>query len=77
MTAKVLPFTGLTRLDLDPDLILSEAQGKLEGAVVMGYDKEGNLYFASSYADGGTIMWLMELSKHFMLKELDEMEDDE
>lgn len=70
--SKVIPFTGITRLDIEPDLVLEGAKGKLEGVVVMGFDLEGNEYFASSYADGGTALWLAERMK----KRLLEMDDD-
>jgi hypothetical protein len=70
--SKVIPFTGITRLDLPPDRVLEGAKGKLEGVVIMGYDLEGNEYFASSYADGGTVLWLAERMKARLL----EMHDD-
>ena len=58
----------VTRLDLDPKRVLSAALDKeLSGVFVMGFDKEGEVYFASSYADGGTVMWLMELAKRRLL----------
>lgn len=64
--AKVIPFTGITRLDLPADRILEGAAGKLEG-VVIGYDHEGEMYAASSYADGGTVLWLLEKCKRSLL----------
>lgn len=70
--SKVIPFTGITRLDLPPDRILDGAKGKLEGVVVMGWDHEGNEYFASSYADGGTVLWLAERMKKMLLEAKDE-----
>lgn len=39
---------GETRIDLDPDLILSEAVGKLTEVVIAGYEPDGNFYFAST-----------------------------
>ena len=33
----------------------------------MGYTKEGDIYFSSSYADGGTVLWLMEICKKMLL----------
>lgn len=67
MTAKVIQFTGITKLDLDPDMILEANKGKLAGVVIMGWDDEGNEVFASSYADGGTVLWLMERCKQRLL----------
>ncbi len=66
--AKVIPFKGITKLDLDPDTILENNKGKLEGVVIMGWDKNGNEYFASSYADGGTVLWLVERLKKALLE---------
>ncbi len=70
--AKVIPFNGITKLDLDPDTILENNKGKLEGVVIMGWDKNGNEYFASSYADGGTVLWLVERLKKALLEIGDE-----
>ena len=61
--SKVIPFSGITTLDLPPDQILEAAAGKMEGVVIMGWDAQGEEYFASSYADGGTVLWLLERLK--------------
>lgn len=68
MTAKVIPFTGITRLDLDPDVILEGNKGLLGGVVIMGWGKDGEEVFASSYADGGTVLWLLERCKTRLLE---------
>lgn len=67
MSAKIINYPGITRLDLAPDHILEAAAGKLEGVVVIGYTTDGEEYFASSYADGGTVLWLLERCKHELL----------
>lgn len=73
MTAKVIPFGGITRLDLPPERILDQAkEAGLEGVVVLGYDKDGNEYAASSYADGGTVLWLLERTKIRLLAVVDD-----
>lgn len=54
---------NVTQLDLPPDRLLEAALGKLEGVVIVGYDKQGAEYFASSYADGGDVLWLLEKAK--------------
>lgn len=61
--SNVIQFRGITRLNLDPDLTLENTKGKLKGFVIMGYDTEGEEYFASTYADGGDVLWLMERMK--------------
>lgn len=64
----IVTFTGITKLDLPPDRLLEAAVGQLDGVVILGYDKEGKEYFASSYADGGDVLWLMERLKKQLLE---------
>ena len=63
MTAKIIPFNGITTLDLDPDQVLEQSKGQMEGVVLLGWDKAGEMYFSSTYADGGTVLWLLEQCK--------------
>ena len=67
MTAKVIPFTGITKLGLTPDIVLENLKGKMEGFVIMGYTEDGEEYFSSTYADGGTALWLIERCKKALL----------
>ncbi len=72
--SKVVPFTGITKLDLQPDRVLEAARGEeFEGIVIMGYKADGSEYFASTYADGGDVLWLIERCK---LKLLEVADDD-
>lgn len=73
MKNNVISFRGITRLDLPPDRILKASIDKLDSVVILGYDKEGEEYFASSIADGADILWLIERAK---LKLLEVTEDD-
>jgi len=66
--SNVILFNGITKLDLDPDLVLENAKGELEGVILIGYDKDGEEYFASTYADGGDVLWLLERMKLRLLK---------
>jgi hypothetical protein len=68
----VIQFRGITRLDLDPDIVLENTKGQLAGLVICGYDKAGNEYFASTYADGGDVLWLLERMKLRLLNIGDE-----
>ncbi len=68
MTAEIMRFPGITKLDTDPDLILREAIGKMENVVVMGFDKDGNEYFAASYADGADALWHARRLEHALMK---------
>jgi len=65
---KVVNIGCITRLDMPPDRILEDAMGKLDGVVIMGFNKDGTEFFASSYADGGQVLWLMERSKLKLLR---------
>lgn len=64
---KVIELGCLTKLDIPADKVLEGAIGKMEGVVVLGWDKNDELYFASTYADGGTIIWLLEVCKKRLL----------
>lgn len=53
-----------TTLDFPAERILTKALGSdLHTAIVVGFDKDGDLYFASTTADGGTVLWLFEQAK--------------
>ena len=62
----IIQFKGLTKLDLDPDTILQNAVGVLKEVLVLGTDKEGNQYMASSSGDGKAILWHLDTG-HFAL----------
>ncbi len=65
---KVVEFTGSTRLDLPVDTILSKVKkAKLDEIIVIGFDEEGDFYFASSKGDGGDMLWLLEKAKKMLL----------
>lgn len=63
-----MPLGGVTKLDMPCDQILLGAMGKLETVIIIGYDKDGEQYFASSAADGGTCIWLLEKFKKALLE---------
>lgn len=65
---KLVYLNGLTKLDLTANRVLNAAiDEELEGVVIMGYSKDGGEYFASSYADGGTCLWLIERLKRQLI----------
>lgn len=67
----ILPV--VTTLDIPPERILSQAiAADLDRVIVVGYDQDGQEYFASSVADGGTVVWLMERAKIKLLRMVDE-----
>jgi len=69
VSATVTPIGCVTRLDLPVEQVLEAAKGKgLAGVVILGYREDGEQYFASTYADGGTVMWLLEMCKKQLLE---------
>ena len=74
MSDNVEILNMVTTLDLPPDRILEGAKGQLERVVILGYDHEGQEYFASSFSDGGTVMWLMERAKLKLMTIADDTE---
>jgi hypothetical protein len=65
----LLTLPVITSLDLPADRVLEAAKGKLKAVVILGFeqDEEGSFYFASSKADGGDILWLIENLKANLL----------
>ena len=74
----VIPLPCVTKLELPIDRILQDAMdnAELEGIVILGYRKDGNENFASTYADVGTVLWLMERLK-VMLLEIKDLTENE
>ena len=65
---EVVLMGGVTRLDLPPERVLEAAiTVGLTDAIVIGWDKEGELYFASSIAGGADVLWLLEKAKKELL----------
>ncbi len=69
--SNVIPLNNITLLDLPPDRILEKAIGEMDSVVILGYDKEGKEYFASSIKGGSDVLWLIERCKIILLN-LDE-----
>lgn len=52
-------------------VLLSADQADLKETVVIGFKKDekaDQFYFASSEADGGTVLWLLEMAKKRLLE---------
>lgn len=68
-TENIIPLGGVTKLNLPTDRVLDEAKGRCsKGVIILGYDDDGEFYFASSIADGGSVIWLMEMAKKRLLE---------
>lgn len=72
MSDKIIPLNNITRLDLPVDRVLESAKEQLSGVVILGYTTDGDEYFASTFADGGEVLWLIERSKKALLEVPDE-----
>lgn len=56
----VVDLQCITRLDIPPDRVLQRAMGVLQTAVLVGYTKSGEEFFASSVADGADAVWHLQ-----------------
>jgi uncharacterized ParB-like nuclease family protein len=70
--AKLIDFPigiheGETRLDIDPDKVLTAAVGKLNDVVIVGYEADGSFYFASTGAHGPDVLWLLKQAEQRLL----------
>lgn len=69
MSAEIIEPNFVTTLDVPPERVLRRAmEADLEKVVVIGWDKEGEEYFASSVADGGDVLWMLERAKINLLR---------
>jgi hypothetical protein len=69
----VVTFTGITPFDLPADRVLADATARgLKSVVVIGYEEDGGEFFASSIADGADVLWLLERTKHKLMKIVEE-----
>ena len=70
--AKLIDFpigldAGETRLDLDPDAVLTGAVGMLKEVVIVGYEADGSFYFSSTRANGPDVLWLLKQAEQRLL----------
>ena len=58
-----------TTMDTSVERTLYRASEKcLKSVIVMGWTEDGDIYFKSSKADGGDVLWLMENAKKSLLE---------
>lgn len=63
--SNIIPLGGVTKLPIDPDLVLEGAKGKLDIAILVGRCREtGKLWIASSEPATDTIGFWLDLAKH-------------
>jgi hypothetical protein len=72
VSAEVVELNMVTKLDLPAERVLRRAiEAGVQSVVIVGYDADGEEYFCSSIADGGTAVWLMERCKLKLLRMAD------
>lgn len=64
----VVILGAVTRLNIPPERVLTSAIGAVKDAVVIGWDKDGEFYFASSIANGPDVNWLLDLAKKKLIE---------
>lgn len=69
---EVILLDVITKLDIPVDRVIEGATGKLDQIVIMGYDKDGNEYFSSSFADSASVLWMIERMKKAVLESVDD-----
>jgi len=74
MMSEVVQFRGVTKLDLDPDTILENNKGNFKHLVLVGYGHNEEFIFGSTIADGGDVLWLLEVAKVQLLRMAGEIE---
>ena len=65
---EIVSFRGVTKLDIDPDRMLESNKGEFKHLVMFGYDHDDKFIFASTIADGGDVLWMLELAKLKLFK---------
>lgn len=69
MTYNVVGIGGVTRLDIPAERVIDEAaKADLDAVIIIGTDQDGDFYFASSQADGGDVLWWLEIAKKRLLE---------
>lgn len=65
---EVIESRIVTKLPIPVEKIIAKATAaELEEVVIIGMAKDGSFYFSSSEADGGTVLWLMEMAKRRLM----------
>ena len=72
MSNNVIPLGNITKLNIDVDTVLEGAKEQLEDCVLLGWDKDGEAYVASTLADGGDVLWLLKVGEHALMGALDD-----
>lgn len=62
-------FPGITPNDYDANIMLEAAtRAELDNVIIIGWDKNGDMFFSSSMGDGPECLWLIEKAKKSLLE---------
>ena len=76
MSDKIIPFTGETDVEINPDDILENNKGEFECVIIIGYTKQGAERLVSSTGDSALISWLLQRANKLVLESADIGEED-
>ena len=69
MADNVVELGNVTTLDLPAERVIQRAKdADLETVIVIGKDQDGDFWFASNKADGGTVLWFMEVARKRLME---------
>lgn len=68
-TGDIVEFAGDTLCDIPARKILDNAPDDLSECIVLGWDTDGSLYFASTTSDPASMLWLLESGKKSLFEE--------
>ena len=68
---KITYLDKYTELDIPVERVLEGAKDQLDQVFILGWDKEGNLYSASSHGDIADLNLLLELGKQSLFAQVD------
>jgi hypothetical protein len=77
MSDKIIPFTGETDVEINPDDVLENNKGEFECVIIVGYTKQGAERLVSSTGDSALISWLLQRANKIVLDSADIGEEDE
>lgn len=60
---RLVHLNVMTSQKVPPDKILLSALGGLDDVMILGWDKAGQCYLASSFANSADVLWLLEQMK--------------
>jgi len=76
MSDKIIPFTGETDVEINPDDVLENNKGEFECVIIVGYTKKGAERLVSSTGDSALISWLLQRANKLVLESADIGEED-